>query len=382
MSLLSLEYKEFINTPREWILEEVQFNTISTLVVGKNSTGKSRLLAVTRSLCGAIGGIIPPMEGDFKVSVHLKSGIFQYLLNVENGKVQSENLRLDERILLDRHINKSALLYFEKEGRAIESEFLDNSLAIATRQDNGQHPWFVEFADWARKARHYSFAVGFHQNLVAQSSQILTASKEISSTAFETGDVISTYIKAFERFKEPFDQAVISDMRMLGFPITDVGLKPLIELIPTAPPIDVLMMYIIEDGVSTPIPQSGMSQGMYRTLALLISLNAQIFANDGKLILIDDIGEGLDYERSTALIKLLLTKNEKNSIQIVMATNDRFVMNHVPLDNWCILQRVDSIVSAFSAKTHKETFEEFEFTGLSNFDFFRSNAFSANEPTE
>lgn len=382
MSLLSLEYKEFIATPREWILEEVQFNPISTLVVGKNSTGKSRLLAVTKSLCGAIGGITPPMDGYFKVSVHLKSGIFEYILNVENGNVQSEHLQLDTRILLDRHINKPALLYFKKEERSIESEFQTNSLAIATRQDNGQHPWFVEFADWARKTRHYSFAGGFQQQRVVQSSQILTATKELSSTNFETGDVISTYVKAFDRYAEAFDQAVISDMRALGFPITDVGIKPMIELIPTAPQIDALMIFITEDGVSTPIPQSGISQGMYRTLALLISLNAQIFADDGKLILIDDIGEGLDYEKSTALIKLLLAKNEKHSIQIIMASNDGFVMNHVPIEQWCVLHRTNSKVSSYTYKTHKEIFDEFEFTGLSNFDFFRSNAYSGIEVRE
>jgi ABC-type lipoprotein export system ATPase subunit len=50
-------------------------------------------------------------------------------------------------------------------------------------------------------------------------------------------------------------------------------------------------------------------------------------------VLIDDIGEGLDYERSSNLIKLLLKKMKKESIQLIMSTNDRFVMNNIPYDS-------------------------------------------------
>jgi hypothetical protein len=48
-------------------------------------------------------------------------------------------------------------------------------------------------------------------------------------------------------------------------------------------------------------------------------------------ILIDDIGEGLDFDRSSRLIKLLIEIAEKNeNIRLIMSTNDRFVMNAVP----------------------------------------------------
>lgn len=40
---------------------------------------------------------------------------------------------------------------------------------------------------------------------------------------------------------------------------------------------------------------------MYRALAVIIHLNYLLLAKKTSCILIDDIGEGLDFERSTAL---------------------------------------------------------------------------------
>jgi len=52
-----------------------------------------------------------------------------------------------------------------------------------------------------------------------------------------------------------------------------------------------------------------------------------------------------------------------------MSTNDRFVMNNVPLEEWCVLQRRGSVVRVLNYTNSKELFDEFKFTGLSNFDF-------------
>lgn len=58
-------------------------------------------------------------------------------------------------------------------------------------------------------------------------------------------------------------------------------------------------------------------------------------------IVIDDIGERLDYERSCALIELLMSKATTQQVQLIMTTNDRFVMNKVPLEAWTVLHRAD-----------------------------------------
>ena len=85
--------------------------------------------------------------------------------------------------------------------------------------------------------------------------------------------------------------------------------------------------------------------------------------------MIDDIGEGLDYERSKSLIDLIIEKVKNSSVQVIMTTNDRFIMNKIPLKYWSVIQRVPKKALFYNYRNSKATFDEFEYTGLSNFDF-------------
>ena len=100
-----------------------------------------------------------------------------------------------------------------------------------------------------------------------------------------------------------------------------------------------------------------------------MQINYAVLAGQPSCILIDDIGEGLDFERSCALIKLLMEKARTSSVQLVMSSNDRFVMNAVPLEDWSVLQRHRGGCSVRNYANSKEAFDEFKFTGLNNFDF-------------
>jgi hypothetical protein len=55
-----------------------------------------------------------------------------------------------------------------------------------------------------------------------------------------------------------------------------------------------------------------------------------------------------------------------------MTTNDRFIMNAVPLEYWLILSRDGGQVTSLNYRNSKEMFDDFESTGLSNFDLFSS----------
>ena len=50
-----------------------------------------------------------------------------------------------------------------------------------------------------------------------------------------------------------------------------------------------------------------------------------------------------------------------------MSTNDQFVMNHVPLDEWSVLQRTGNHVEVRNIHNSKAVFENFKFVGMSNF---------------
>ena len=79
-------------------------------------------------------------------------------------------------------------------------------------------------------------------------------------------------------------------------------------------------------------------------------------AQKATCILIDDIGEGLDFDRSCRLIHILRAKAQEANIQLILSTNDRFVMNEVPLEEWSVLQRKGSHVRVRNYQNSQEVF--------------------------
>jgi hypothetical protein len=62
-----------------------------------------------------------------------------------------------------------------------------------------------------------------------------------------------------------------------------------------------------------------------------------------------------------------------------MSTNDQFVMNHVPLEEWSVLQREGSHIRVRNHENSKKAFEYFRFVGLSNFSFFEMDFVNSKE---
>lgn len=87
-------------------------------------------------------------------------------------------------------------------------------------------------------------------------------------------------------------------------------------------------------------------------------------------MVIDDLGEGLDYERSTKITKLLFEKIKEARLQLIVTSNDRFLINAVDIKYLNLLERSAHVVTSYNYNNSKEKFEEFEFAGLNNFDFF------------
>ncbi len=121
---------------------------------------------------------------------------------------------------------------------------------------------------------------------------------------------------------------------------------------------------------------------MFRALSIIIQINYVVLADTPSCILIDDIGEGLDFDRSCCLIDVLISKAENSSVQLLMATNDRFVMNQVPLEYWSILDRQANHVTIRNYLNSKEIFDNFKFTGLNNFDFLAFDYLHAGKRNE
>jgi hypothetical protein len=65
-----------------------------------------------------------------------------------------------------------------------------------------------------------------------------------------------------------------------------------------------------------------------------------------------------------------------------MSTNDEFVMNVVPLQYWQVIQRTGGECKIRNYQNSKEQFDNFKFTGLSNFDLLTTGYLNQIAATE
>src|SRR5262249_53342438 len=147
----------------------------------------------------------------------------------------------------------------------------------------------------------------------------------------DAAQVVAIFRKALRDYGAKFVQAVQRDMNELHYELHGVEtLAPEnIVLLGGGGPTQVAPIGHRVRGVSGVVDQGEMSQGMFRALSILIQINYSQLARRAHCILIDDIGEGLDFDRSALLIQLLRRKAKDAAFQLVMSTNDQFVMNHV-----------------------------------------------------
>lgn len=189
-------------------------------------------------------------------------------------------------------------------------------------------------------------------------------------------EVAEIFVKGKQLFKDPFIDAIKQDMAEISYEIESIDTESIKNF-----PITVYGINVKEADLTDTTDQNEMSQGMFRALSLIIQLNYSLLSNIKSCILIDDIGEGLDYDRSKKLIDLIINKVQASSVQVMMTTNDRFVMNKIPLAYWSVIQRVQNKSLFYNYANSKLTFDEFEYTGLSNFDFLSSEFYKEDFAT-
>lgn len=378
MKLIKFEYLEYPNTEKSWHLEESEFQEIN-LIVGKNSTGKSRLLAVISSLSNLITGRNKPFDsGIFTAEIEIQNKIFNYHINCNGGKVISEKLEVNSEVKFNRDESGEGSIYFEELGQFINFKMPEDATITSTKRDEIQHPYINSLAEWANSVLLLKFGSEFgHRHLINFSDidQALKAPTPYQGT--ESENILPCYVAGWNKFGEQFDKLIIEDMKSMGYDLSDVGAGDIRTIMPF--PIEALSLYVTEKNLGFRIPQTQLSQGMYRALALAVHINLCALEKSKGVILIDDIGEGLDFERATSIIDLVSKKSENYGIQVFMTSNDRFVMNKVPLRHWIILKRECREVKVYNQKNSKEAFDEFKFMGLNNFDFFSSSFFLGQE---
>lgn len=376
--LKQLSYSEYAGTDRAWKLNPVDL-VQKNLVVGQNATGKSRMISVISGFCQMLSGKrVDPFEScEYTAELEIAGTLIKVSFAFSDIGVASERLEVDGELRLERNNEGKGQIWYEKERKYLEIQVPPRVLALRARQDSLQHPFLEHLSAWAQKMAFFAFGSPLGKSVVTQllpSNAIGSRADAINPIALDQS-VQEIYRVGFARHGEKFDKAIIRDMKAMGYNIKEVGIGDVSTL---APHVRItgqgpfLVLFVKESDRNANVIALDMSQGMYRALAMVVCLNAAALEKFEGLVLVDDIGEGLDYDRSTNLIKLLF-RHIRPGMQIIATTNDRFVMNAVPLDNWCVLKRKGGVVSAFTPRNSPKEFESFKFVGLNNFEFFRSN---------
>ena len=381
MKLKQFYYKEFISDYNIWVLSDLDLNDKVNLLVGKNATGKTRTIFRLSALAGLIIGhqktsLEVINSADFEALFADNLHTYIYSLATRNKNIASEILTIDDIMKLNRSSDGSGYIYYEKEKKNISFQTSENILIAASRRDNVQHPYLESLHKWANGIRCYYFSSSRdmgHRNMLATINLEEFANGD--NAINETFRINELYLHAIKEFGDSFNKMIINYMHEIGYEISSLAIdkNPYTAIIEEDKS-PLYMLCVKEEDRNANLYQTGMSQGMFRALSLLIQITYNTMKGVSSIILIDDIGEGLDFERSSKLIKLLIELAENNdNIQLIMSTNDRFVMNNVPLEYWQVIQRTGGECKIYNYKNSKDIFDEFAYTGLNNFDFLASD---------
>jgi energy-coupling factor transporter ATP-binding protein EcfA2 len=376
MRLKSLNYSQFAGQPTEWYLSGLELEDIN-LLVGKNASGKSRTVNIINGLANLLSRNTKLIfaSGSYDAVFEMDGKNLRYILEYQDYKVISEKFILGDRELLDRGKGGFGKIQAQKADLWMDFQAPENELAAVVRQDSVQHPFFADLLNWAGSVYYYPFGTPLGRD------SFLVESKQQIKSSFDARNherVVEIFRQGFKEYGESFRLPIMSEMNSLDYALEDISVQeiPNIEL-RGGPPIGPLLgLCVKEKSLRGPTYQHDMSQGMFRALSVLIQITYAEMSKMPNAVLIDDIGEGLDFDRSCKLINILMEKAKKSHVQLVMATNDRFVMNAVPLQFWSVLRRRGNDTEVLNYSNSKERFDEFKFTGMNNFDFFATDFLS------
>jgi hypothetical protein len=380
--LKSIDYSERIGRDLEWSLNGLVLGPVN-LIVGKNATGKTRVLNIIGNLARrTLREGRPVSEAGYDVTFDNNGEEIRYSYFAEESKAVRETVLVSGEVKLNRG-PKTLSIYAEGLRNFMDFEPTENEVSAAVRKDAIQHRFLLPMHEWARTVRHYHFgALLGKQHIVMQ-----VESSASGDNKFDDDDedaVISIFEKGRRELGTPYVNAVISDMAFIGYDISDLSVSkpPHIKFQSNVPVKGrVAALGFRESGIRGIVYQDAASHGMFRALSIFAQVNYSQMAKRASCILIDDIGEGLDFERSARMIELLRNKAIESKFQLIMTTNDQFVMNHVPLEEWSLLQRNGCHVTVRNIHNSRDKFEEFKFVGLSNFSFFELDFIDA-QPQE
>jgi AAA15 family ATPase/GTPase len=384
MYLRQFSFRENAGKTIEWLIDNVKLGEIN-LVVGKNSSGKTRTLNALTDLVDMLKGRGTRASGPVSYELIFRNSedFMRYELEYDLETIRMERLYMGDDLVLERGEDGRGVIKYESTPGSIylEFEIPHDQLACYAKRDRLQHPFIEIIHGWAISLRRFDFSGDLGKTRYALKSAFEPREIDLSITNNSLVPIITIANEAYPEFK----RQVMEDMKEISYNLEDFGIIHFSERFGQADQ-DRYAVYTSEEGLEKKVTQRDMSQGMFRAFSVIVQINYYIMCGHKGFVIIDDIGEGLDFSRAKLLVQLLIRKAGASRIQLIMSTNDSFIMNAVDIEHWAVMTREGNKIRLFNYENSKEIFEEFKFTGLNNFDFYASEFFKSGfreeEPEE
>ena len=350
-----MRIKSFSFESEDWVLQKIDLQKVN-LIVGTNGTGKSKTLNYLDWFRSNVWTGNLYIDGTWNVSwITDLNETLEYRLKLQAHEeedldfiVTEESLHLEGKIILKRENIESCFIFSE-----IKQEYdvfypPNNKLALLSRRDIKEYPYIERIIDWSKSFYHLEFS-----SINKDNQHVVTES------------TYEQFPKLYSRLEEQYQRNILNNYNSVGFEISTIRYESRGN--------NNHYLVLRELGINKDIYQDELSQGMMRTLCLFIYIENLISKNKTATLLIDDLGEGLDYKRATELGKILFRLCKDNNIQLIATSNDSFLMNVVDIDYWNVLIREGNVVKAINKQNHPKLFEDFVYEGTSNFNFFSSS---------
>ncbi len=342
--------KSFKYSTHDWSLDSLTIGK-SNLMVGKNATGKTRTMYAFAQITNLLSKAKDiDIDANFYAELVFDDEGHELKLILEIGEktIKKEILSINDQVLIFRN-TESALI----EGMLVDPP--ESALLLHVRRDVKDFPYTEKIIGWASQSVIRSF---------------IDVNHPTEEQLYELVD----------GFTDEERKHVVEAANKIGFPIIDFDTFPRMMKRKLSSGLEFPDIYeklqftvFTEKDVEPILPFKAMSEGMRRTVLLLILLEKIVQYKSEAFLVVDDLGEGLDYTRATKVGRLLFDTCREHGIQLVAASNEEFMMNIVDIDCWNILVRHGQTVKSFTKDDAPELFEEFRFSGLDNFDFFTSD---------
>jgi predicted ATPase len=351
-----------------WKLTNLTFSKF-TIIAGLNGTGKTRTCNVIRN---TVKKIIEPMKT-------LMIGKTDLTFSISENQLYKFMISIQEDINRRRSINKEELYDVGETGALFTRDNLlfnrrviydanlkkhtdysppDDTLTFHVRRDKVSYPYIEEIINEMRK---------FH--FLDSEEPPALAAGDISGGKLPPQlpiEILPSLTPLwFGKIEHGKKIEILDDLNSLEFPIKNIFVKEIILAGQRIP-----MLYFEEEGVKGTYDFFQISSGMKKILFVIVFLH---LIEKGSCVLMDNVGDGLDYKRSINILPII----EKIAAdkQIIISTNNEILLNQTDIRNWNILFREGDIVKAYNYENSKEQLMKFANTGLSNYEYFQDKYF-------